>query len=115
MRLRRKYSMKYHAEFSRTRQNKEAKGGRYIVLSTLTDDQLPHIKTGVIVTRKVGNAVTRNRLRRRIQAIIASHLDRIQGNRYLVTVIRWRAPEATYQQLEADWLKQANRLGILTP
>ena len=115
MRLRRKYSMTRHAEFSRTRLEGKAKGGAYLVLSTLADDDLPHHKAGVIVTKKIGNAVTRNRMRRRIQAILASHLDRIQGKRYVVTVIRWRAPQATLQQLEADWLKQASRLGILMP
>ena len=107
--------MKRHAEFSRTRQQGEAKGGAYLVLSTLTDSHLPHLKAAVIITRKVGNAVTRNLLRRRIQAILATHQHRIQGKRYLVTVIRWRAPQATFQQLEADWLKQADRLGILAP
>ncbi|BDS07296.1 ribonuclease P protein component [Oceaniferula spumae] len=113
MRLRRKYSMTRHAEFSRTRQQGQAKGGAYLVLSTLADEELPHHKAGVIVTRKVGNAVTRNLLRRRVQAILASHLDRIDSKRYIVTVIRWRAPQATFEQLEADWLKQASRLGIL--
>jgi len=107
--------MTRHAEFSRTRQEGEAKGGAYLVLSTLSDANLPHLKAAVIITKKVGNAVTRNLLRRRIQAILASHQHRIQGNRHLVTVIRWRAPHATFQQLEADWLKQATRLGILAP
>lgn len=115
MRLRREYSMTRHAEFSRTREEGKAKGGAYLVLSTLADDELPHHKAAVIVTKKVGNAVTRNHLRRRIQAILASHMHRIQNKRYIVTVIRWRAPQATFQQLEADWLKQATRLGIIKP
>jgi ribonuclease P protein component len=105
--------MTRYAEFSRTRKDGHAKGGHYLVLSTLIDGQLPDHKVGVIVTRKIGNAVTRNRLRRRIHAICAKHLPSIQGKRYLVTVLRWRAPEATYSELEADWLKQARRLGIL--
>ena len=90
------------------------RGGAYLVLSQLAEVQLPHHKVGVIVTRKVGNAVTRNRLRRRIHAICAKHLSAIEGTRYLVTVLRWRAPEATFAELEHDWLKQARRLGILT-
>lgn len=113
MRLSRNFSMTSHADFARTRQEGKAKGGAYLVLSTLEDDQLPHSKAGVIVTKKVGNAVTRNLLRRRIQHILAKHLDSIEGKRYIVTILRWRAPEATFEQLEADWLKQAHRLGIL--
>ncbi len=107
--------MTRHAEFSTVRQHGQAKGGPYLVLSTLGDEKLPHHKAGVIVTRKVGNAVTRNRLRRRIHHIQAKHLDSIQGKRYIVTILRWRAPEATFEQLEHDWLKQARRLGILQP
>lgn len=113
MRLERKFSMTRHAEFSRTRKDGQAKGGAYLVLSYLADAQLPHSKVGVIVTRKVGNAVTRNLLRRRIHAIIAKHLPSIDGKNYLVTVLRWRAPEASFAQLESDWLKQARKLGII--
>jgi len=113
MRLPRNFSMTSHAEFSRARKDGKAKGGAYLVLSTLGDDALPHHKAGVIATRKVGNAVVRNRLRRRIHHIMGKHLDRIDGTRYIVTILRWRAPEASFEQLEADWLKQARRLGIL--
>lgn len=123
MRLNRSFSMKQHAEFSRARLDGEAKGGRYLVLSTLVDQEATKQrptdsskKAGVIVTKKVGNAVTRNLLRRRIQAILAKYIDRIDdqgGTRYIVTIIRWRAPDATFSELEKDWLKQANRLGIL--
>ncbi len=116
--------MKDHSEFSLARQKGEAKGGKYLVLSTLVDtskkDGQPNESTkkaGVIVTKKVGNAVMRNRLRRRVQSILAKYIDQIDdqgGTRYIVTIIRWRAPDATFAQLEKDWLKQANRLGILT-
>ena len=116
MRLTRKFSMTRHAEFSRARQEGDAKGGAYLVLSSLVDPSLTKHKAGVIATRKIGNAVTSNLLRRRIQAILAKHIDRIDhknGNRYIVTILRWRAPEASFDQLEKDWLKQAARLRIL--
>jgi len=116
MRLTRKYSMTRHAEFSNTRNEGGAKGGKYVVVSSLTDPSLTHHKVGVILTRKIGNAVIRNRVRRRIHSILAKNLHRIdssEGYRYIVTVSRWRAPEASSAQLETDWLKQARHLGIL--
>lgn len=114
MRLPRTHSMTLHSEFKRTRELGEAQRGVFLVLSTLEDPELPHHKAAVIITRKVGNAVTRNHLRRRIQHILAKHLDQIAGRRYIVTILRWRAPEASFGELEKDWLKQARRLGILT-
>jgi len=119
MRLNRSFSMKQHSEFSRARLDGEAKGGKYLVVSTLADSEATGSskKAGIIVTKKVGNAVTRNRLRRRVHAILAKYIDQIDdqgGTRYIVTIIRWRAPDATFSQLEKDWLKQVNRLGILT-
>lgn len=110
--------MKQHGEFASARLNGEAKGGKYLVLSTWEDtEKISARKAGVIATKKIGNAITRNLLRRRIHAIMAKHIDRINhkhGTRYIVTILRWRAPQATFSQLENDWLKQAKRLGILS-
>lgn len=116
MRLRRKYSMTSHAEFSSAREKGSSKSGAYLVLSTLVDPDLKHHKAGIIITKKVGNAVVRNRLRRRIHSILAKHIldiDSSQGKRYIVTILRWRAPQASIAELEEDWLKQARRLGML--
>lgn len=117
MRLPRKFSMKRHAEFALSRKQGEAKAGAYLVLSTVTDPTLPHHKFGIIVTRKIGNAVTRNTLKRRIHAIQAKHIHRIttpEGHhRHIVTILRWRAPQATQRQLERDWLRLARKLGAI--
>lgn len=108
--------MTRHAEFNHAREQGSAKSGRYLVVSTLPAAELSRHKAGIIITKKIGNAVTRNRLRRRIHNILARHINEIdcsQGKRYIVTILRWRAPQASSRELEQDWLKQASKLGLL--
>ncbi len=115
MRLPRTFTMSASSEFARVREQGEAKPGRYIVLSTLSDSDLEHIKVGLITTKKAGKAHTRNLLRRRFRSIIQKYGEQLQDQRYIVTIARWRAAEASYKELEADWIKTAKRLGILNP
>jgi ribonuclease P protein component len=68
---------------------------------------------GVVTSRKVGGAVVRNRVRRRIRHIQQSHLSRIRTGVWCVTVARFRAAEATFSELEAEWCKLAKRAGVL--
>jgi|TARA_B110000908_G_scaffold61850_1_gene75069 ribonuclease P protein component len=115
MRLPRKFSITQRAEFARSRELGISRPGRYLVLSVLHQADLDHFKTGFITTKKVGKAHQRNLLRRRFRAIIQHHGERIDPHYYIVTIARWRAKEASYQELEKDWLKQANKLGIIKP
>ncbi|MCW1925116.1 ribonuclease P protein component [Luteolibacter arcticus] len=115
MRLPRKHSMTKRADFARARKDGQAKAGRFVVLSTLADPALPCLTVAVITTRKVGKAHDRNLLRRRIRAILQLHGERIADpKRLLVTIPRPGSSSATYAELEADWLKQAKRLGLLS-
>lgn len=68
---------------------------------------------GVVTSRKVGGAVVRNKVRRRIRHIQQKHLAKIQGGVWCVTVARFRAAEATFAELDAEWCKLARRAGIL--
>lgn len=113
MRLPRKFSMNQRAEFVRCREKGKARPGRYLVLSVLRAEELPHFKVGFITTKKIGKAHVRNLLRRRFRAIVQKHGERLKDGYYLVTVVRWRAPEASFEELERDWLKQAKKLGVL--
>lgn len=68
---------------------------------------------GVVTSKKVGGAVVRNRVRRRIRHIQQSHLARIRNGVWCVTVARFRAAEATFAELDAEWCKLARRAGIM--
>ncbi len=99
------------------RRHGRSQPGRYLVLSTLNDpgiiDRSPFL-AGLITTKKIGMAVVRNRVRRRLRAIIDEFADRLVPGTMLVVIARYRAPEASYQALRRDWEKTAKRAGILS-
>jgi ribonuclease P protein component len=114
MRLPRSQSIRRRADFARVREHGAARAGRWLIVSTLPDPGLPGLRIGIITTRKLGKAHDRNRLRRRIRAIIQRHGESIaEPKRWLVTIPRAGAAGADFAALEGDWLKQAGRLGIL--
>ena len=113
MRVPRRLSMNRRDEFARVRKEGTSVACRHFVLASLADPAVNDLKIGLITSRRVGKAVTRNKIRRRFRSILSKHGDRLESGRYLVMVARHRAGEATFQQLEHDWLRLAKRLGIL--
>ncbi len=114
MRLPRKCSITNRADFARVKSKGQAKAGRFIILSTLADPSLDTIRTGFITTRRCGKAHDRVLLRRRFRSFVQSYGPTFFDlKRYLVTIARADASTATYAELEADWLRQARRLGLV--
>lgn len=68
---------------------------------------------GFITSKKVGIAVVRNRVRRRLRAILDEFAARLVPGTMLVVIARFRAPRASYRDLRADWERTAKRAGIL--
>ena len=115
MRLPRAMRMRSRSDFVRVRKEGKSFGGRFFVLGVLPDPKLSEpFKLGIILTRKVGNAVVRNRVRRRARAIICEFGDKVRKPAYLVTIARHRAPEASFEELRSDWKKLARKAGILS-
>jgi ribonuclease P protein component len=113
MRLPRKSSMTRRAEFQRVKSTGRSKAGRFLILSTLEDPSLDSLRTGFITTKRCGKAHDRNLLRRRFRALVQTHApDFADLRRYLVTIARPGAASADFSDLEADWLRQARRLGL---
>ena len=113
MRVPRRYSMTRRAEFSRVKKEGRSKAGRYLVMATMEDSSLEHLKWAFVTSRRVGKAVVRNRVRRQLRGIMSKHGDRLKPGRYLVMIARFRAGAADFTQLEHDWLQVAKRLQIL--
>ena len=72
----------------------------------------PNNRIGFTVSNKVGNAVTRNRIRRRLREIYRLHECEFQSGYDMVVVARMRASGADYHRLERDFLRSADRLGL---
>jgi ribonuclease P protein component len=73
----------------------------------------PDVRFGVVTSRKVGGAVVRNLVRRRIRHIHRAHRPEVIGSLWCVTVARYRASKATFAELDAEWCKLAKRAGVL--
>ena len=70
-------------------------------------------RVGFTVSTKIGNAVVRNRIRRKFKEIYRLNSDRLDPHYEMVIVARTRAAEADYHALERDFLKACDKLGIL--
>lgn len=113
MRVPRRLSMNRRGEFARVREQGTSRACRSFVLATLADSAVDGLRIGLITSRRVGKAVTRNKIRRRFRSLLSKHGDRVVPGRYLVMVARHGAAEASFAQLEKDWLRLAGGLGIL--
>ena len=73
----------------------------------------PGNRLGFTVSTKLGHAVVRNRIRRRLREVYRLHEDELVRGRDIVVVARFRAVESTYQQLEKSFLRLADKLDLL--
>ena len=69
------------------------------------------LRLGLSVSKKVGNAVVRNTLRRRLREIFASFSPESGGALDLVVSARPPAREATFVELREEFLKALAKLG----
>ncbi len=106
--------MTNHADFARVKTTGQAKAGRFVILSTLEDPSQDGIRTGFITSKRAAKrAHDRNLLRRRFRALVQAHAPGFtEIRRFLVTIARSGAAEASFAELEADWLRQARRLKL---
>ena len=70
-------------------------------------------RVGITVSKKLGHAVVRNRVRRRLREIYRLHEAEFLPGRDLVVVARSRAVGAPYAKLEHSFLSLAEKLGLL--
>ena len=64
MALPRRLRVRHTGEYHAVRREGRSWPGKFMIFATLADTSLPRAIAGFTVTRKVGNAVARNRIRR---------------------------------------------------
>lgn len=72
-------------------------------------------RLGFTVSTKLGNAVTRNRVRRRLREVYRLNEDKLRVGYDIVVVARYRSVRARYSELDKSFLSLAKKLELLRP
>ena len=73
----------------------------------------PVSRLGLTVSTKLGHAVVRNRVRRRLREIYRLHEDELIPGLDMVVVARVRAAHSSYWQLDKSFVQLCGKLGLL--
>jgi ribonuclease P protein component len=103
------------SEFSLVKASGKSWTGKHLVLATLKRETEAPSRIGIITTKRLGNAVSRNQVRRRIREIFRLNQHRIRRGYWLVTIARFSSAAAPFGELQRDWLRLAERASILAP
>ena len=102
------------SEFQRVKLEGVSFHGKFIVLSVLKNVPAPEVRIGLITSRRVGGAVVRNRVRRRLREIVRAARPHIPSGTWFTLIARQAAGVASLQTLAAEWQQLARRSSILT-
>lgn len=72
-------------------------------------------RVGITVSKKLGHAVVRNRIRRRLREVYRLHEEQFLPGWDIVVVARSRCIQASFPQLTSAYLSLAAKAGILRP
>ncbi|MEM9016278.1 MAG: ribonuclease P protein component [Verrucomicrobiota bacterium] len=116
MKLPRSRRLTKRSDFQQVRTRGKSIRGRYLVLGYLEEPSLPEpFQLGLITTRKLGNAVVRNRVRRRLRGIAQRIGTGFEPGHKLVLIARHAASEATSVQLEKEWKWLMHQASLMRP
>jgi ribonuclease P protein component len=100
-------------EFAHMRREGRTFPGRLVVLSVLGGpDGAAPARVGIITSKRVGGAVVRNRVRRRLRELFRTARPRLRPGLWLVLIARAPAATAGFAELRAEWERLARRGGL---
>lgn len=104
-----RYRLRLNADFQRVRHEGKTWTHRLIVMSA-APNRRDYSRFGFAASKRVGKAVIRNKVRRRMREVVRLKRQTIRAGWDLIFVARFSAAQATYAQIERavdDLIKRA--------
>ena len=103
------------SEFGLVKAGAKSWAGHLLVLAVLQSGENVPARIGIITSRRVGEAVVRNRVRRQLRELFRKNQHRFCKGVWIVAVARGSSATASFADLERDWLRLIGRASILAP
>jgi ribonuclease P protein component len=101
------------AEFAKVRTEGRSVTGKLLVIGVLEIDGDQPARVGFITSKRVGGAVIRNRVRRRLREVFRLHQHEVRSGVWIVTIARAAAANASFETLKGEWLRLARSARLL--
>ncbi|PYJ64033.1 MAG: ribonuclease P protein component [Verrucomicrobia bacterium] len=101
------------SEYERAKRDGFTRRGKLLMLNVVPIENSGPCRAGFVTSRRIGGAVVRNRVRRRLREIVRQHQHELREGFWIVLVARRDAADVNYGALEHEWLRLAKRASIL--
>ncbi|GGE06137.1 ribonuclease P protein component [Marinithermofilum abyssi] len=111
--MQKQYRLKRRNDFRRAfRTGSSAANRQFVVYRSPRREKGP-VRVGISVSRKVGNAVTRNRIKRLVKEVVRQWVDDLPANTDLIIIARNPAAEMDYHQIQSSLRHVFHRAQLL--
>lgn len=97
--MKKKYRLRQNKDFQYTYKRGRSLGHHLLVLIYRRTNQST-ARIGFSITKKFGNAVQRNRIKRQLREIVRSRIDQIKNGYDIILVVRKNAKDVSYWELD---------------
>ena len=105
-------SLKKNHEFRRLYSKGKSTSSPYLAVYC-RKNRLGINRIGFTVSTRLGNAVTRNRIRRRLKESYRLNEDKFRSGYDIVAVARYRCADADFDVLQKEMIRVFDKLGLL--
>lgn len=99
--MRSRYRLRHNSDFQRVRQHGKSHASPLMVLAFL-QNELDHSRFGFVVSKRLGRAVRRNKIKRRMREATRLRLPRIKPGFDVVFIARQPVGQASYAMIERE-------------
>ena len=103
----------HHSEYDRVKRNGATQRGKLMILNVMRMENSDPWRVGFVTSSRLGGAVARNRVRRRLREIVRRRQHELRQGFWFVIIARQEAASVRYAALEDEWLRLAGRASIL--
>ncbi|WP_374718675.1 ribonuclease P protein component [Parageobacillus toebii] len=111
--MKKRYRIKKNKEFQEVFQRGTSMANRQFVIYMLDRPEQPYFRIGLSVSKKLGKAVVRNRIKRYIRQVFLEMKDDIMPRKDYVIIARLPVAEMTYFEVKKSLLHVLRKAGAL--
>ncbi|MET3110829.1 ribonuclease P protein component [Salinicoccus halitifaciens] len=101
--MKKRFRIKKEQDFKLVFKKGKSYANRQFVVYLSDHPEVAHLRLGISVSKRLGNAVKRNKIKRRIRAFFQQHKDELKPKEYIV-IARNPVSDMDYHQMEKSLL-----------